>query len=404
MHPTPSALRRARTAGVVLVTGLLVLLVLHGGAGPAAGAGTAGTVTGATVTTRAGTAATVTTGTVTAGTPAAGAVRPAAATDGGTVTWTVQPATPDGPDGRLSLRHVLDPREAATDHVVVTNLGERAATFVVYAGDGVVSDAGSFDLPPGGSTPRDGGAWVALGDVPGAERQDDGALRLALEPGAAVLVPLTITAPADATPGDHPAGVVAELAGDDAVRLAARVGTRLHLRVTGDVVAALAPRDVTTRWTPSWNPFAPGTVHVRYRVENTGDVRLAARNATTLAGPWGVGAAEHRAEVREVLPGQSAWVEGELRVWPVVRVAGHVDARPWVVGDDVVDAALRTGSVPVVVWAVPWAQLAVLLAVGAAVVGVRWQRRRGAARVQARVDEALAAAGVPRDRTPATHR
>ena len=102
-----------------------------------------------------------------------------------------------------------------------------------------------------------------------------------------------------------------------------------------------------------------------------------------------------------MLPGQSAWVEGDLRVWPVVRAAGHVDTRPWVVGDDVVDAALRTGSASVVVWAVPWSQLALLVVVVGGVVLVRWRRRRTAALVQSRVDAALAAAGVPAAAQPA---
>ena len=319
---------------------------------------------------------------------------PGAGAPGGTVTWAVQPATAEGPDGRISLRHVLDPGASVTEHVAITNFSNRPATFAVYAGDGVVSDSGHFDLPPGDGAPRDGGAWITLGDAPGAERVDGRTLRLTLDPGATVTVPLTVTVPADATPGDHPAGVVAELVAGDAVRLAARVGTRLHLRVTGDVVASLAPQDVTTRWEPSWNPFAPGTVHVRYRVANTGDVRLAARAATTLAGPFGIAEAEHGTEVREVLPGQSALVEAELRVWPLVRVTGHVDVRPWVVGEDVVDAALRGESADVAVWVLPWSQLALLVLVVGGVLLVRWRRRRTAQQVQARVDEALAAAGV----------
>lgn len=335
-----------------------------------------------------------------AGSAAAATSDEGAPAAGGTVTWTVQPATADGPDGRISLRHVLDPGASVTEHVTVTNFSDRAATFAVYAGDGVVSDSGHFDLPPGDGAPRDGGAWVALGDVAGADRVDGRTLHLTLDPGAAATVPVTVAVPADATPGDHPAGVVAELVSGDAVRLAARVGTRLHLRVTGDVEASLAPQDVTTRWEPSWNPFAPGTVHVRYRVANTGDVRLAAHAATTLAGPFGLGEATHATDVREVLPGQSALVEAELRVWPLGRVAGQVDARPWVVGDDVVDAALRTGSVQVTEWTIPWSQLAALVVVAGAVLLIRWSRRRSAQRVQARVDAALAAAGAAHEPAP----
>jgi len=337
--------------------------------------------------------------------PAAAAtteIAPTPAQPDNTVTWTVQPATADGPDDRISLRHVLDPGASVAEHVTVTNLGETPATFAVYAGDGVLSDAGYFDLPPTGTPPRDGGSWVTLGAVEGAQPQDDGTLLVALDAGAAVTVPLTISVPDDARPGDHPAGVVAELVAGDSLRLAARNGVRLHLRVTGDIEAALTPTDVTTRWEPSWNPFAPGTVHVRYRVENTGDVRLAARAVTTLAGPFGVAAAEDRTEVREVLPAQQVLVEAAVPVWPVVRVTGHVDTRPWVVGDDVVDAALRTGSAQVTVWTVPWTQLALLVLVVGGVLLVRWRRGRTARQVQARVDAALAAAGVAREPAPTT--
>ncbi|GIG41758.1 COG1470 family protein [Cellulomonas phragmiteti] len=335
---------------------------------------------------------------------ATGAPPAAAAVDdapGTTVTWTVQPATADGPDGRLSLRHVIDPGASVTDHVTVSNLGDGPATFAVYAGDGIVSDAGYFDLPPAGP-PQDGGAWVALDPPAGAETLDDGRLRLTLEAGAAVTVPLTITVPADATPGDHPAGVVAELVAGDTVRLAARTGVRLHLRVAGEVTAALVPEQVTARWEPSWNPFAPGTVHVRYVVRNAGDVRLGARAATTLAGPAGLAAAAHTAELREVLPGQSATVEATLPVWPLGRASGHVDVRPWVVGEDVVDAAMRTASADVAVWTVPWSQLGLLLVLAAGVVLTRWLRRRSARGVQERIDAALAAAGVPREPSDAT--
>lgn len=329
------------------------------------------------------------------GPASAGAAPVTAATAEETTTWTVQPATADGPDDRISLRHVLDPGESVTEHVTVTNFSAAPATFDVYAADGVVGDSGSFDVPGPGAT-KDGGGWVALGDVPGAERTDTG-LRLTLDPGAAVTVPLTIDVPDDATPGDHPAGVVAELVTDDAVRLAARVGTRLHLRVSGEVTAALEPQDVVTRWEPSWNPFAPGTVHVTYRVANTGDVRLAAYAATELAGPFGVGGTERSTELREVLPGQSGLVEEELRVWPLVRATGQVATRPWVVGDDVVDAALRTGTAQVAVWTVPWSQLALVVLVVGGVVLARWLRRRTARQVQARVDAALAAAEAERE-------
>ncbi|CAM5779132.1 COG1470 family protein [Cellulomonas persica] len=313
----------------------------------------------------------------------------------GTVTWTVQPATADGPDGRISLRHVLDPGASVEEHVAVTNFSDRDATFVLYAGDGVVGDTGDFDVPFGPDSRQDAGAWVELGEVEGAQRLDDGRLQLTLGPSSTVLVPLTISVPADAAPGDHPAGVVAELVdGGSEVRLAARVGTRLHLRVSGDIQASVVADEVDARWEPSWNPFGPGAVRVRYVVRNAGDVRLGARSTVQLAGPGDTGSAEAVSEVREVLPDRSALVEVTLPVWPLLRASGGVEVTPLVVGEDVVEVKLERTTAAVAVWTPPWSQLALVLLVVAGVLLVRWLRRRSARRVQAHVAAALAAAGV----------
>lgn len=321
--------------------------------------------------------------------------QPAPTASSGTITWTVQPATAEGPDGRISLRHVLDPGASVEEHVAVTNFSDREATFVVYAGDGVVGDSGDFDVPSAADARRDAGAWITLGTVEGAERLDDGGLQLVLGPASNVLIPLTIAVPTDATPGDHPAGVVAELVDTTSdVRLAARVGTRLHLRVTGEIRASVVPDEVEARWEPSWNPFAAGTVRLRYVVRNAGDVRLGARSVARLAGPGGIGDVEAVSEVREVLPDRSVLVETRLPAWPLVRASGGVEVTPLVVGEDVVDVRLERATTTVTVWTVPWTQLALVVLVVGGILLVRWQRRRTARRVQARVDAALAAAGV----------
>ncbi|MFS0705000.1 hypothetical protein AB6N23_10810, partial [Cellulomonas sp. 179-A 9B4 NHS] len=333
---------------------------------------------------------------------AARAPAPAAAPEpGGTVTWTVQPASAEGPDGRISLRHVLDPGASVEDHVTVTNFSDRAATFVVSAGDGTVTDGGDFDVLPGDGPPQDGGAWVRLTAPEGVPADAAGRLTVTLGPTASVTLPLTITVPADARPGDHPAGVVAELVDDGAgVRLEARVGTRLHLRVTGDVTAGVVADDVRARWEPSWNPFAPGTVHLSYVVRNEGDVRLGARSAVRVSGPFGAGAATRTSEVREVLPGRSAAVETSVPLWPLLRASGRVTVTPLVVGEDVVDVPLADRSVALGVWTPPWAQLLLVLVVAGAVLLAVRLRRRSARRVQEQIDAALAAAGVVRGPAP----
>lgn len=314
----------------------------------------------------------------------------------GTTTWTVEPATVDGPDGRVSHRIDAAPGQTVADHVAVTNFSAHPATFELYASDGLVTADGQFDLLPAGTVPTDSGAWVALGEggVPAA----DGTTPMLVEvgPEATVTVPFTLTVPADATPGDHPAGIVAALvpaAGEQQVTFDARVGVRLHLRVAGDVLPTLAVTDVQASYSPSWNPFAAGSVEVGYTVTNEGNVRLGAGTAVEASGPfgWGETTAEGASQ-RELLPGQSAASTVVLDgTWPLGRMSGDVTVVPVVVGDDVVEVEVSEVSAGWSAWAVPWAQLALLVLAVAVVLLARRARRRREAATQRRIDAAVAA-------------
>lgn len=311
----------------------------------------------------------------------------------GAVTWALVPSGPEGPDGRVSLRHDGDPGGTVSDAVALTNFSDRSAVFELYAGTGTVTSGGDFDLAPDGPDGTDDASWVTVGPLDGATSLADG-IRVELPPSTTVVVPVTVRIPANATPGDHPLGVVAELvAGDDAaVQLAARVGVRMHLRVAGDVVARLSPTQVRATWQPSWNPFAPGTLRVEYVVGNDGNVRLGAGSVASVEGPFGLAASSVEATTREILPGQGVPVTTELSAWPLGRSTVEVTVVPAVVGEDDVDAALLPATVTVTSWTIPWAQLASLAALVGGVLLVRRLRRRSAARTQARIDAAVAAA------------
>ena len=308
-------------------------------------------------------------------------------------TWSLQPADADGPDGRVSLRHVLEGGATVSDHLALTNYGDRAARFAVYASDGVVTQDGLFDLLTGDEEPTGGGAWTTVlpGEV-GQARERGVVVEVAAD--STVVLPVRIDVPTTATPGDHPAGVVAELVrgGDDRVGVASRVGVRMHLRVAGDVVGRLEPEVVAVSYRPSWNPFARGRLVVEVDVANTGNVRLGSREDLTASGPWRLAPAGASGEHREVLPGQSSTTVLEVPVVPLVRTWGDVVVTPVVVGEDEVDVALEPGSASLVVWTMPWAQLALVLALVGAVLGARAHRRRTAARIQARIDAAVAQA------------
>jgi hypothetical protein len=311
-------------------------------------------------------------------------------------TWSLEPAaTGAAPEGRVSVRHAVDPGAEVADALTLTNFSDHPATFEVYAGDGVVTADGQFDLPPTGTEPEAAGAWIALGDAAGTIAAPGTVQRVEVPAGARTALPFVVRVPADATPGDHPAGIVAALATDPGTGVAmdSRVGTRLHLRVTGELAPALAVQDVRTTYTPSWNPFAPGTLRLDYTVANTGNVRLGASAAASASGPFGVtGTSAAGPALREVLPGQSAAGSVEVDAWPLVRLAGAVAVTPSVVGEDEVAATLAGTERGWSAWAVPWVQVGLLvLAVGSAL-AIRQARSRREAATRRRIAAAVAEA------------
>ena len=325
----------------------------------------------------------------------AGSIGPAAITAGASTTppattWSIEPADAAGADGRVSMRHTIDPGATIVDRVVVTNYGAAPASFGIYASDGIVTDAGDFDLLQPGQDPQDGGSWILIGNADGDDLAPRHTVELAADSSAIFTV--SITVPANATPGDHPAGVVAQLVSDgSAVDVIARTGVRAHIRVAGDVRASFSTDATNVSYVPSWNPFVPGTLQMSTELTNDGNVRMGADAIVTAAGPFGALPIRQASEVREVLPGQSTTIETSIDVWPMFFLWGNVRATPVVVGEDQVNATLSTSQTEFGVWAVPWALLIlVLLLVGAVQLFVRVRRTRTLSREErfrAAVDE-----------------
>lgn len=305
------------------------------------------------------------------------------ATDDGTgITWGIEPADGEGePDGRVSFRMTLDPGESVTEHVLVTNYSEQPVTFRLVASDGVVGESGAFDLLPSDAEPVDVGSWIEITE------------EVAVEAGLSALVPFTLTVPEDATPGDHPGGIVASVAqdaGDDGgpqVGVDTRVGTRIHLRVAGEIQPVATITDLTTRYETSWNPFEGGTLHVDYTIVNDGNVRLGSIQQYEVSGPFDLSPGGEGpsgtvvGQQREILPGQDAQVSTTVDgVWPLAQLTTTVSGFLQPVGEDVVGATMPEPSAQSTVWAVPWPQLAVLAVVVLVVVALVLRRRRRRAR------------------------
>ncbi|MFG3689313.1 WxL protein peptidoglycan domain-containing protein [Micromonospora sp. NPDC047740] len=296
------------------------------------------------------------------------------------VTWGVSPSSPKGPNGRAAFAYKLDPGARLTDYVAVTNHSARPITLSVYASDAVTTAQGGFDLLPAARRPVDVGSWVSL-----TSRQ------LTIPSSSRVDVPFTVNVPANATPGDHVGGVVASLtatttdAHGNQVAVDHRVGTRIYLRVTGELRPALALEDVRVQHRGSLNPFGGGEVTATATVRNTGNVRLAGTPTVHAAGPLGLTAGSASGgTLPEILPGDAVRTTVRLaQVPPLFRLTVTAAVTPTAVAGQTLDPPPGTVSHQVTVWAVPWSQLLMLaLLAGAAwtLVAVRRRRRRAAAR------------------------
>lgn len=294
--------------------------------------------------------------------PAVAAAEP----DPKALTWTVQPATPSGPDQRRWVNASLDPGQTVTEHLAVRNFSRTAVAFSLKAADGYLTDKGRFNMLSSDRPSVDGGTWIDVQE------------RVTVGPDETKVVPFTITVPAGATPGDHPAGIAATVTSTGGtVNVESRVGFRVMVRVNGVAQAALPVRGLTASYTPSWNPFAGGTVRVRYTVENGGNVWVGGTSRVAVSDLVDLTGHDATSDVGELLPGGSRTMETRADgVWALGRLRTTVTTAPALLGDGQVDAELRPASATVTTWVVPWAQLALLCLLAALLVGLRAVARR----------------------------
>lgn len=287
-------------------------------------------------------------------------------------TWSVVPAGADGPDGRGVIDLELAGGQQVIEHVAVINRSPQPVDFAVDANDGYLTSKGYFDMRPSDATPADGGAWLEVPD------------KVTVAAGATSVVPVKVSIPRNATPGDHPAGVTASLETvSGQVRVQNRVGVRLNIRVTGDYVAKVAVTGVRSAYTGSWNPFTAGSVEVTYTVTNVGNVRLVADSrirTSTFAGE-NSRRDTSAARTREIMPGGSrTFVARVPGAWPLGPIGTTVTAIPSPAGRPLTDLTAEQVAVGTTVWALPWPQLVLLVLLALVLPAVRviaaWRRRR----------------------------
>ncbi|MFC5821804.1 COG1470 family protein [Nonomuraea harbinensis] len=293
---------------------------------------------------------------------------------GADTTWSVVPASADGPDGRSVIDLELAGGRQVVEHVAVINRSTEPVDFAIDANDGYLTSKGYFDMRPSDAEPTDGGAWITVPE------------RVTIAAGATSVVPVTVSIPRNATPGDHPAGVTASLETvSGQVRVQNRVGVRLNIRVTGDYVAKVAVTGVRAEYAGSWNPFAAGSVEVTYTVANEGNVRLVTDNhvlTSTLAGEsgWNDPSA---ARARELMPGGSrTFVARVPGAWPLGPIGATVMAVPSPAGEPLPGVAAQRAAVGTTVWALPWPQLGSLALLVLAFFAIRLNAARRRRRIE----------------------
>jgi hypothetical protein len=281
--------------------------------------------------------------------------------------------------------------------MVVTNHGAIEVEFQLSAADAYFTDTGRFNMLPSDAESVDAGTWI---DLPES---------VVVPAGATEVVPFTITVPANATPGDHPAGVAASVMSDGAgaIGVESRVGFRVMTRVEGELAPALG-LSATAAYDGAINPFAPGTIDVAYEIENTGNTLLRTQPAITVSGPFGIGARTVQGEdVAEIAPGETR--RGSVRIpsaWPLFTYDVSVSAEPLAVSDELSIDGAEAARADVGIVAMPWPQLVVIaLAIALLVWGLvhrRRERERVALLISQAREDALAEAST-RHSTVAAH-
>lgn len=290
-------------------------------------------------------------------------------------TFGIGPVRAGGTDPFFS--YVSAPGGVYLDKVGLFNFGTAPITLTVYPADLSNTGDGSISASLQKDKLADAGSWIQLSKpvvtvtVPAATSKG---------PGAAAL-PFRVTVPTAISPGDHTGAIVASLRtlgknpqGQN-IYLDQRIGARVYIRLAGDVRPELTVTQVAADYAGSLNPFSRGTAVVTYRVTNTGNVRLGARQTVTVKGVVGPEvSSEPLEDIKVLLPGGSATVTTRVTgIAPLGLMTATVAIDPVVPeASDVAPPETVVGTARF--WAVPWLLLALLLLVGLA--AAWWMRRR----------------------------
>jgi hypothetical protein len=266
-------------------------------------------------------------------------------------------------DGRAYLTYAVNPGATLDDQVALLNFADHPIKLKVYATDALQDTTGAFGLLTGNETPRDAGSWFRF-DLPRNGKVVIPA-RTGKLPGRA-LVPFRATIPANATPGDHVAGVLASLKVTSTntegakIKLDQRIGIRAYFRVSGPLTPQLKIEKLKATYTDVSDPLGRGTIDVSYVVHNVGNIRLnAGQNVTVdrwLADPLTAQAPT----LTDLLPGTRVTVHQTFKhAFGLGRLKATVDVFPQPV-DSTYTQGIDPVSRSVTFSAWPWLLLVII--------------------------------------------
>lgn len=309
----------------------------------------------------------------------------------GTISWTAQPSSAGGPDGRKAFSYDgLKPGVTIHDYIGVTNFSSVPVTFSLYSADAFNTAGGELDLLAADQKSKDVGSWISFSKH-----------SLTIQPNERVNEPFTLTIPSTASPGDHTGGVIASTlleatnAQGAKVNVDRRLAVPLYLRVAGPLHAGLAIESVSTRYHGTFNPFGGGDIDVTYTVHNTGNQRLNLAQDVSVAGFFAVPLAHaHPKTLPNLLPGGTYQATVHLaNVFPAGLLRLRIKTTPSeVAGIPPANTKPQAVSFGVTMWVAPWLIILVLLVLAGIFFLVRWllqmRRRRREETVAAAMERA----------------
>jgi len=320
--------------------------------------------------------------------PGAQTPPPSAQTATGGFDFGMRPWASAGSSPRSAFTFDVAPGQTVTDRVELVNSGDQPRAFYVYAADAYTTEiGGGFALHLRTDPSRDAAAWTTLP-----------VSRYTVPARSAAVLPFQVTAPPDATPGDHTAGLVAEEVLPPAARDGSagvvplhRVAARLYLRVQGPVHPALQIERLTvTRHEPAI-PFLGGSsTTVSFSLVNAGNVRTQLDEVDfRLTGAFGRALRDERIQrpqnggtapaalPDQVIPGSRLQFSRTFAgLPPIEAITAAVTVRA---EDSLLHQPVST-SRSTTFWVVPWPAVALLSALVVLAVARRRRRRRRAHR------------------------